>query len=116
MKRTTEGTWAHVVCALFVPEVFFCDPEGREGIDCSKVPKKRWSEKCYVCECCDGCALVCSEPKCGLAFHVTCAMKEDLWIEYKEGKKGATIVAGFCKTHTQVWEKVMCFPSVCRAA
>ncbi|CAJ1978441.1 unnamed protein product [Sphenostylis stenocarpa] len=105
LKRTADGAWAHVVCALFVPEVFFLDPEGREGIDCSMVPKKRWSQRCYLCECCDGCALVCSEPKCGLAFHVTCALKEELWIEYKEGKKGGTIVAGFCKTHTQVWEK-----------
>ncbi|KAH1210233.1 hypothetical protein GLYMA_15G211600v4 [Glycine max] len=110
MKRTTaeeEGgaTWAHVVCALFVPEVFFLDPEGREGIDFSKVPKKRWEERCYLCGSCEGCALVCSEPKCGLGFHVTCALKEELWIEYREGKKGGTIVAGFCKNHTQVWEK-----------
>ncbi|TKY66361.1 AF-10 protein [Spatholobus suberectus] len=105
MKRTTEGAWAHVVCALFVPEVFFCDPEGREGIDCSKVPRKRWEERCYLCGCCDGCALVCSEPECGLGFHITCALREELWIEYKEGKKVGTIVAGFCKTHTAVWEK-----------
>ncbi|XP_027356795.1 protein Jade-1 [Abrus precatorius] len=105
MKRTTDARWAHVVCAVLVPEVFFWDPEGRERIDCSKVPKKRWLEKCYVCGCCDGCALVCSEPKCGLAFHATCGLKEELCIEYKVGKNGATIVAGFCKTHSQLWEK-----------
>ncbi|KAK7317832.1 hypothetical protein RJT34_02398 [Clitoria ternatea] len=111
MKRVTMGKeegeegWAHVVCALLVPEVFFRDPEGREGIDCSKVPKKRWVERCYICGTCDGSALVCSEPKCGLAFHVTCGIKEQLCIEYKEGKKGSTIVAGFCKTHSQLWEE-----------
>ncbi|XP_057458148.1 uncharacterized protein LOC130748916 isoform X2 [Lotus japonicus] len=106
MKRTTEGMWAHVVCALIVPEVFFADPEGRDGIDCSRVPKKRWSEKCYVCGCGGGCAVVCSEPKCGLAFHASCAMKEELCIEYKQDRKGATIVAGFCKTHSLLWEKL----------
>ncbi|CAL0328850.1 unnamed protein product [Lupinus luteus] len=105
MKQTTDNRWAHIVCAVFVPEVFFSDPEGREGIDCSKVPTKRWSEKCYVCDTCDGCALVCSELKCGLGFHVTCGVREDLCIEYKEGKKGGTIVAGFCKSHSQIWEK-----------
>lgn len=105
MKRTTDERWAHIVCAVLVPEVFFSDPEGREGIDCSKVPKKRWSERCYICDSCDGCAVVCSEPKCGLGFHVTCGVKEDLCIEYKEGKKGDTIVAGFCKSHSQLWEK-----------
>jgi NuA3 HAT complex component NTO1 len=109
MKQTIDGKWAHLVCALLVPEVFFVDPEGRDGIDCSKVPKKRWLEKCYVCDCCDGCALVCSEPKCGLGFHITCGIKEDLCIEYKEGKKGSTVVAGFCKSHSQLWEKVTSF-------
>ena len=106
MKRTTDQRWAHIVCAVLVPEVFFRDPKGREGIDCSKVPRKRWSEMCYVCGSCDGCAVVCSEPKCCLAFHITCGLKEELCIEYKEGKKGATVVAGFCKSHTQLWEKV----------
>ncbi|KAF3442335.1 hypothetical protein FNV43_RR16251 [Rhamnella rubrinervis] len=110
MKSTTDDEdnnrgWAHVVCALFVPEVFFRDPEGREGIDCSMVPKKRWREKCYVCKKASGCAITCSEPKCPLAFHVTCGLKEDLCIEYREGRKRGAIVAGFCKSHTDLWMK-----------
>ncbi|KAK7826240.1 peregrin [Quercus suber] len=84
LKPTVGGRWAHLVCALLVPEVFFADAEGREGIDCSKVPKKRWEEKCYVCKSRSGCAVECSEPKCHLAFHVTCGLKEDLCIEYRE--------------------------------
>lgn len=113
MKPTTkegvDGGWAHVVCALYVPEVFFLDPEGREGIDCSKVPQKRWREKCYVCKKASGCAISCSEPKCPLAFHVTCGLKEDLCIEYREGRKRGAIVAGFCKSHTDLWMKVCLF-------
>ncbi|KAJ6423530.1 hypothetical protein OIU84_024486 [Salix udensis] len=74
LKPTTtkggEGSWAHVVCALLIPEVFFEDPDGREGIHCSKVPKRRWEGKCYV------------------------------WKKKKE-----TIVAGFCKSHTELWDK-----------
>ncbi|PON69809.1 Methyltransferase [Parasponia andersonii] len=109
MKPTSDddggGKWAHVVCALYVPEVFFRDPEGREGIDCSKVPKGRWGQRCYLCKKTNGCAINCSEPKCRLSFHVTCGLKEDLCIEYKEGKKKGAIVAGFCKTHTDLWKK-----------
>ncbi|XVE63286.1 hypothetical protein DITRI_Ditri07aG0007600 [Diplodiscus trichospermus] len=105
MKPTNvEGKWAHLVCALLVPEVFFEDPEGREMIDCSKVPEKRWKGKCYVCKSRSGCVIECSEPKCGLEFHVTCGLKEDLCIEYKQGKKGA-VVAGFCKCHSELWKK-----------
>ncbi|KAK7405370.1 hypothetical protein VNO78_06622 [Psophocarpus tetragonolobus] len=104
MKRTTGGAWAHVLCALIIPEVFFIDPEGGEEIDCSKVPMKRWSEKCYVCGSYDGCALVCSEPNCGLGFHATCALEEQLWIGYREGTKRETIYASFCKKHSELWE------------
>lgn len=105
LKSTIEGSWAHVVCALLVPEVFFEDPEGRDTINCSKVPKKRWEKKCYVCQDTNGCAIDCSEPKCPLAFHVTCGLSQDLCIEYREGKRDAAIVAGFCKNHTELWKK-----------
>ncbi|KAG2677628.1 hypothetical protein I3843_12G108700 [Carya illinoinensis] len=67
-KPTVDGRWAHIVCALLVPEVFFRDAEGREEIDCSNVPKKRWEDKCYLCKSTSGCAVQCSEPCCHLAF------------------------------------------------
>ncbi|XP_074364403.1 uncharacterized protein LOC141705275 isoform X2 [Apium graveolens] len=106
MKRTVDKKWAHIVCALFVPEVFFKDSEGREGIDCSEVPLRRYHKKCYVCDTMKGCVIDCSEPKCPLAFHVTCGLKNELCIEYKEGKSKGAIVAGFCETHTNLWTKL----------
>ncbi|CAL4952017.1 unnamed protein product [Urochloa decumbens] len=104
MKRTTEGQWAHISCALLVPEVFFRDPDGRDGVDCSRVPAHRFAKDCYICESNNGCALECSQPKCDLGFHVSCGLDAGLCIEYKEGKGGA-IVAGFCREHTELWEK-----------
>lgn len=105
MKRTTDGKWAHISCALLVPEVFFRDPDGRDGIDCSRVPAHRFAKACYICEGNKGCALECAQPKCGLGFHVSCGLGAGLCIEYQEGKGGA-IVAGFCREHTELWEKV----------
>ncbi|KAL5564179.1 hypothetical protein UlMin_027343 [Ulmus minor] len=106
MKRAgDDGKWAHIVCALYVPEVFFRDPDGREGIDFSKVLKSRWQTECYLCKTTNGCAISCSEPKCCLAFHVTCGLKEDLCLEYREGKSKGGIVASFCKCHTDIWKK-----------
>ncbi|XP_047336690.1 protein Jade-1 isoform X2 [Impatiens glandulifera] len=108
MKPTTvDGKWAHLVCSLFVPEVFFTDPVGREGIDCSKVPKRRWEKncRCYLCGSSSGCAIECSEPRCELAFHVTCGLNEELCIEYKEGINNGGVVGAFCKDHTKLWEE-----------
>ncbi|XAR56415.1 hypothetical protein NMG60_11036893 [Bertholletia excelsa] len=105
VKPTKDGRWAHIVCALFVPEVFFVDPEGREGIDCSRIPNRRWEQRCYLCGTRSGCAIDCSEPKCGLGFHVTCGLNKDLCIEFQEGRSKGGIVAGFCKDHTELWKK-----------
>ncbi|GJN05593.1 hypothetical protein PR202_ga23236 [Eleusine coracana subsp. coracana] len=106
MKRTTEGRWAHIACALLVPEVFFRDPDGRDGVDCSRVPAHRFNKECYICESSNGCALECSQPKCSRGFHVSCGLDGGLCIEYREEKSGA-IVAGFCREHTELWEKVL---------
>ncbi|CAK9134174.1 unnamed protein product [Ilex paraguariensis] len=105
LKPTNDGQWAHIVCALFVPEVFFSDPEGREGIDFTKVHPWRWEQSCYVCDSASGCVLDCSEPKCPLSFHITCGLRENLCIEYTEGRNKGAIVAGFCKSHTDLWKK-----------
>ncbi|KAL3849346.1 hypothetical protein ACJIZ3_011228 [Penstemon smallii] len=108
LKPTTDNKWAHLVCAIYVPEVFFEDAEGRRGIDCSRVLKRRWNGICCVCESkSEGCVIDCSEPNCGLAFHVTCGLKEDLCIEYRQGKKKnkGDVVVAFCSTHTHLWKK-----------
>eukprot|EP00268_Persea_americana_P038630 TRINITY_DN38258_c0_g1_i1.p1 TRINITY_DN38258_c0_g1~~TRINITY_DN38258_c0_g1_i1.p1 ORF type:complete len:315 (+),score=53.53 TRINITY_DN38258_c0_g1_i1:74-1018(+) len=104
VKPTVDGRWAHVMCVLLVPEVFFRDSTGRDGIDCSGVPRGRWEGVCYICESRSGCVIDCSEPKCSSRFHVSCGSKEDLCIEYREAKAGG-IVVGFCDIHTQLWEK-----------
>ncbi|KAJ1685473.1 hypothetical protein LUZ63_016863 [Rhynchospora breviuscula] len=104
LKPTVDDKWAHVMCSLLVPEVFFQDPEGREGIDCSRVPQKRWQKDCFICGRNKGCSIDCAEGKCKLGFHVSCGLAEGLCIEYREGK-GGDIVAGFCTEHTKLWEK-----------
>ncbi|XP_068337674.1 uncharacterized protein [Pyrus communis] len=71
------------------------DPEGREGINCSMVLKRRWKERCYVCESSRGCAIQWSELKCPLAFHVSCGLNKDLCIEYKDGMNKGAIATKF---------------------
>ena len=53
MKSTRSGSsWAHVACALWVPEVSIGDPEKMEPItNISQIPSQRWGLLCSVCKC-----------------------------------------------------------------
>ncbi len=44
LKRTDSGGWAHVVCALYIPEVVFGNNRIMEPIVTSKLPKERFSK------------------------------------------------------------------------
>ena len=52
MKSTRSGSsWAHVACALWVPEVSIGDPEKMEPItNISQIPSQRWGLLCSVCK------------------------------------------------------------------
>ena len=44
LKHTDGGGWAHVVCALYIPEVTFGNNRVMEPIVTSKLPKERFSK------------------------------------------------------------------------
>ncbi|XP_052775093.1 uncharacterized protein LOC128213442 isoform X2 [Mya arenaria] len=80
LKPTLDGQWAHVVCALTIKEVKFEDVKSREPIDTSQISPAR---KRLVCQYCTQgqtdtpsstrACVQCSNGKCTLSFHVTCA-------------------------------------------
>lgn len=43
-----DWRWAHLVCAQWIPEVFFRLPEGREPIDVLMVPNQKWNQVTYL--------------------------------------------------------------------
>ena len=50
LKRTDSGSWAHVVCALYIPEVVFGNNRKMEPIVTSKLPRERFSKvHIYTC-------------------------------------------------------------------
>lgn len=74
LKPTTDGRWAHVVCALTIREVKFEDVQKREPVDVSQVfvGKRKW--KCQFCGIhLLGICVRCSNSRCAQSFHVTCA-------------------------------------------
>ena len=46
LKRTDNGGWAHVVCALYIPEVRFGNVATMEPIILALVPQERFNKVC----------------------------------------------------------------------
>lgn len=80
MKATRAGTkWAHVSCALWIPEVSIACPERMEPITkVSHIPPSRWSLICSLCKLKTGACIQCSVKNCTTPFHVTCAFEHSL--------------------------------------
>ncbi|XP_066060905.1 importin subunit beta-1 [Chamaea fasciata] len=79
LKRTDNGGWAHVVCALYIPEVQFANVLTMEPIVLQYVPHDRFNKTCYICEeqgreskAASGACMACNRHGCRQAFHVTC--------------------------------------------
>ena len=80
MKATKSGKlWAHVSCALWIPEVSIGCVEKMEPITkISCIPPSRWNLLCVLCKDRVGSCIQCSVKTCKVAYHVTCAFKRGL--------------------------------------
>ncbi|NXJ01178.1 KDM4C demethylase, partial [Psophia crepitans] len=89
LKETTDKKWAHVICAIAIPEVRFGNVTERAPIDISRIPLQRLKLKCIFCrqriKKISGTCIQCSYAHCPASFHVTCAhaagvlMEPDDW-------------------------------------
>lgn len=106
LKRTDNSGWAHIVCALYIPEVKFGNNSTMEPIRIGEVPYERYQKSCYICE--DkgdsmnakgkGACISCHYPSCRRNFHVTCAQGPGLLCEQENGS-GRTDYFGYCEHH-----------------
>ena len=101
-KQTLDGRWAHVVCAVWIPEVQFANPVFLEPIDGIKeIPIARWKLTCQVCRRRMGACIQCAKQNCYTAFHVTCAQQGGLQMKVEVQKNGEVKKLAFCRLHSQ---------------
>lgn len=105
LKKTDSAGWAHVVCALYIPEVTFGSVSTMEPIILVKVPSERYNKACFICEeenrtskASTGACMNCAKQGCKASFHVTCAQMSGLLCEESSGFN-QTKYCGYCKAH-----------------
>ncbi|KAK0541003.1 hypothetical protein OC842_000209 [Tilletia horrida] len=82
-KQTSNGKWAHLLCAIWIPETGVSNPVYMEPIDSiEQIPKARWKLQCYLCRQKMGACIQCDNRNCYTAFHVTCAREAGLLLKF----------------------------------
>ncbi|KAJ8937756.1 hypothetical protein NQ318_006619 [Aromia moschata] len=110
MKCTRSGQkWAHVSCALWIPEVSIGCVEKMEPITkISSIPSSRWALICVLCRERVGACIQCSVKTCKTAYHVTCAFKHGLEmraiIEDENADDGVKL-RSYCEKHSKSSKK-----------
>ncbi len=105
-KQTNSSKWAHLLCAMWIPEVSLGNHTFMEPVmDVEKVPKNRWKLSCYICNQKMGACIQCGNKSCYQAFHVTCARRAKLYLKMKNSHgalavlDGSTLLKAFCDKH-----------------
>ncbi|XP_057959590.1 histone-lysine N-methyltransferase ATX2 isoform X2 [Malania oleifera] len=114
MKPTTDGRWAHLACAIWVPETCLSDIKKMEPIDgLSRINKDRWKLLCSICGVPYGACIQCSNSTCRVAYHPLCARAAGLCVELEDEDRLHLIsvddddedqcirLLSFCKKHRQ---------------
>ncbi|KAL6191383.1 hypothetical protein ACLB2K_037774 [Fragaria x ananassa] len=114
MKPTTDGRWAHLACAIWIPETCLSDIKRMEPIDgLSRINKDRWKLLCSICGVSYGACIQCSNHTCYAAYHPLCARAAGLCVELEDEERlhllsvdddeeGQCIrFLSFCKKHKQ---------------
>jgi len=91
-KRTSDGRWAHVVCALWIPNVSFDNHKTMEQINrINHIPKKLWNQECSICNRRSGVCIHCSETGCKFMLHITCVRNRGYYTEIQRSTKDKSL-------------------------
>ena len=79
---TDNDKKAHRLCALYTPETFLTEENGKEKVcNIRGIDKARLELKCNFCRSKRGACFQCAQRKCTRAFHATCAVAAGVQID-----------------------------------
>ncbi|KAM0752244.1 hypothetical protein T439DRAFT_299983 [Meredithblackwellia eburnea MCA 4105] len=100
-KQTTTAQWAHLLCAIWIPDTGVSNTVYMEPIDgVENISKNRWKLVCYLCRKRVGACIQCANRSCFTAFHVTCARERGLELKMKQGGERGELRA-YCEKHAE---------------
>lgn len=75
-KATECDGWAHLVCATWMPDIVFGNPEVLHPVEgVGALSTWRYNTPCLLCGETCGAVVACAEPTCHTHFHVSCAFQ-----------------------------------------
>ncbi|KAL1935446.1 hypothetical protein VTP01DRAFT_4586 [Rhizomucor pusillus] len=98
--ESSQGYWAHRICAEMIPEVFI-EKQGSKDIvqGVNMIPKARWNLLCMYCKERDrGACIQCTKGRCYRAYHATCTERRDGTVTKTEAD-GKVVYETFCNVH-----------------
>nr|ODN90482.1 hypothetical protein L203_01591 [Cryptococcus depauperatus CBS 7841] len=105
-KQTSTSHWAHLLCAIWIPETSLGNAiymEPVEGVE--HIPKNRWKLVCSLCKEKGGACIQCDNRNCFTAFHVTCARQLGL-LQTMKSLTTDGVLRAFCHKHLPVEERI----------
>ena len=82
---TDDGRQAHRMCAMYLPETFIEEIDGKEVVtNVASIPLFRLELRCMYCRLRKGVCLQCSYAKCSRSYHATCAAAAGVFVEAVE--------------------------------
>ncbi|PWA83093.1 methyltransferase [Artemisia annua] len=113
MKPTTDGRWAHLACAMWIPETCLADIKKMEPVDgLNRISKDRWKLLCSICGVPYGACIQCSNNACYVAYHPLCARAAGFCAELADADRLQVVpidedeenqcirLLSFCKRHS----------------
>ena len=102
LKPTSDGRWAHILCAMLVPRARLKDVRHMEpvaGVEDAYTAQRQHGRVCCVCRVDFGCCAGCSHKHCTTVFHAYCGWLAGFY--YQADVNGIDIrFSIFCSQHT----------------